>query len=184
MQTLEIVMIVVAVAVLAGLGWVYYQHQRSRRLRTHFGPEYERTVYEAGSRRRAESILAEREAHLKKLEIRPLASSERDRFETEWKLCQSHFVNDPARAVREADSLVTEIMRTRGYPTGDTDERSGNISAAYPNVARSYREACETLVHYDQGNASTEDLRRAMISYRELFDELLGAEREELQRAS
>ena len=98
--------------------------------------------------------------------------------------CQAHFVDGPGRAVDEADRLVTDIIRTCGYATEDMDERFGDISAAYPDVANGYREAYKIVAGYRRRSASTEDLRRAMVCYRELVDELLKSKRAELEQAS
>jgi hypothetical protein len=184
MQTWEIVMIVTAILVAAVVGWLVYDQQRSKRLRKRFGPEYGRAVSEIGDRRRAESELARREAKLQKLNIRALTSTDRERFLTKWKMTQAVFVDDPVRAVHEADQLVNDVMRIRGYSVDDASERLENISAAYPRIAHSYREACDILSDQASGDASTESLRRAMVNYRELFDEVLGEQREEFKRVS
>src|SRR5262245_38290401 len=124
MQTWHAAMIAVAVVVvLIGLVWANYHRQRSRQLRTYFGPEYDRTVLEFGSRRYAESVLASREARLRKLAIRRLGPSSCEKYLAGWKACQAHFVDDPARAVHEADRLVCDIMSARGFPVADVNER-------------------------------------------------------------
>jgi hypothetical protein len=184
MQTWQIALLIVAVCVAAGALWFYFDTRRSRHLRDRFGPEYDRTVSSMGDRRRAEAELARREAHVQKLDIRPLTASDRDRFQLEWKAIQAYFVDDPVRAVDEADRLIVDIMQVRGYPTRDEHERMENLSAAYPRVVGRYREGCEILASYRAGEASTEDLRRAMVHYRNLFEELTGGEHEELKRAS
>jgi hypothetical protein len=184
MQTWQIALLIVAVCVAAAAAWFFLDTRRSRHLRTHFGPEYERTLNDIGDRRRAEAELARREAQVRNLDIRPLSVTDRDRFQTEWKVVQTHFVDDPVRAVDEADHLIVGLMQLRGYPTDNPTERIDHISAAYPRVVGKYREACEILTAYRAGQASTEDLRRAMVHYRNLFDELMGGHHEELQRAS
>jgi hypothetical protein len=176
---------VAIVVVLAALGWLLYQRNRSQHLRERFGPEYDRRIAERGSRRMAESELAESEHRARKLRIQPLSSSDRMRFIEEWRLCQARFVDDPSGAVDDADHLVTTIMRTRGYATDDPDDRVADVSAAYPNQANTYRRANDIVVRHHRGNASTEDLRRAFVDFRALFDEMLvGAEEQERRRAS
>src|SRR5215471_3805743 len=114
MQTWQIVMIIVAILISAGIALAYYDRHRTNRLRSRFGPEYDRTVTQIGDRRRAESELTRREERLSRLDIRPLSVSDREKYLTEWKVCQAHFVDDPARAVTEADRLVTDVMEARG----------------------------------------------------------------------
>ena len=182
MQTSTILLIVVAVLVVASAGWFLYHLQRSTQLRRRFGPEYERTLSEAGDRRTAESDLVRRAKRLERLEVRPLSPAERERFLVEWRSTQVLFVDDPALAVFEANRLVNDIMTSSGYASTNASERMENISAAYPRAFSSYREACGILEDYQGGRASTESLRRTLVSYRALFDELLGESREEYRR--
>ena len=185
MQTWQIVAIcVAAIAVLAAVGWVMYDRSRSRRIRDHFGPEYDRRVTELGNRRRAESELAHREARVLELKSRPLSISDRTRFSDEWRMCQARFVDDPAGAVDDADRLVGEIMRARGYAMDDPSERLSDVCAAYPDRASDYRQANDSLASHLGGQASTEDLRKAFVHFRSLFDQMLGGQDEELKRVS
>lgn len=185
MQLWQIIAIVVVVAVvIAAAGWMIYKQRRSRYLRDRFGPEYDRTVTEFGDRNRAESELAQREERVRKLNIRPLSREERENFLVQWKQCQALFVDDPERAVDQADILLTEIMRVRGYAADDPYDRVADISAAYPRHATNYRLAGEVVSRHHRGRATTEDLRSAFIHYRALFDDILGGQDEELKRAS
>jgi hypothetical protein len=165
---------VVAVAIVAVvvITWVVLRQQRTTKLRKRFGPEYERTVRELGPRR-AESVLLGREKRLERLPIRELTAEEREHFITDWRVTQSRFVDDPRNAVNDADVLVDRLMQTRGYPAGDFEQRAADVSVAHPRVADNYRAAHQIAIRYRQGEASTEDLRNAMIYYRSLFDELL-----------
>jgi hypothetical protein len=179
------VLVVATLVVAAAVGWLIYDRNRSRHLRDHFGSEYDRTVTELGDRRRAEANLRNREARVDKLDIRPLSASDRQRFQAEWMAGQSRFVDDPVDAVYRADELVLEIMRVRGYPAHDVLERFEDISASYPWVATDYREARAIVARHREGNATTEEMRRAMVHYRKIFDELLEEGRhEEFKRAS
>jgi hypothetical protein len=168
-----IAIVAAAVVIVAALAWVIYSRSRSQRLRQRFGPEYDRMVIETGDRRRAEAALAQREARVRKLRIQPLSVADRHRFMGRWKQCQALFVDDPVNAVQDADLLIDEIMRTRGYTADSREERLGDISAAYPDHAAEYREAHEIVGRHRRGEASTEDLRKAFLEYRDFFDELL-----------
>jgi len=178
--------IVAVIVVLAVIGWIYSKRRRTERLRTHFGNEYEKAVTDFGDRNKAERDLTRREQQLSKLKTRPLSHAERQGFSDEWHTIQGRFVDDPRRAAVEADRLVTDVLRARGYPTDDIDERFDDLSAAYPNLVGKYREACLIVVRNHKGEATTEDLRRAMVLYRDLFDELFREDtgHEELRRVS
>jgi hypothetical protein len=170
-RVLIAVAVVAVVAVLA-IVWMVARKRRTEALRQRFGPEYERTVREHGPGR-AETVLAEREKRVERLQIRELAVDERERFITEWRVVQSRFVDDPKGAVRDADQLVTRLMQARGYPMSDFEQRAADISVDHPRVVDNYRAGHEIALRHQRGEASTEDLRNAIIYYRSLFDELL-----------
>jgi hypothetical protein len=185
MQLWQILAIGVAIViVVAAVAWVFYQRNRSQHLRDRFGPEYDRRISALGNRKRAESELAKSESRVEKVKVRALSASDRMRFMDEWRLCQTRFVDDPSGAVNEADQIVTNIMRTSGYAVDDPYDRVADVCAAYPAHASAFRDANEVVVRHHRGNASTEDLRRAFVNFRALFDEMLGGQDEELKRAS
>lgn len=171
-QTTGIVLIVALVVVLA-VAWMYFRSRRSRELRTHFGPEYDRLMHEKGSQGRAEAELAKREKRVNRLSIRPLPRDLTTRYAQKWNDEQAHFVDDPRAAVVEADHLVEEVMRERGYPVTEFDQRAADISVDHPHVVENYRAAHEITLREQRGQANTDDLRTAMIYYRDLFRELL-----------
>jgi hypothetical protein len=166
---------VAVVLVVAVLAWLYVRRRRTTTaaLRQRFGPEYEQAVREHGSERRAEAQLANREKRVEKLNIRNLDPTERERFSGQWHSLQSRFVDDPKGAVTEADELVSSLMQTRGYPVADFNQRAADISVDHPRVVANYRSAHEIALRLGKGEASTEDLRTAMIHYRSLFEELV-----------
>jgi FtsZ-interacting cell division protein ZipA len=168
-----IIVAVVIIAILVAAVWWYSMRQRSAKLQEKFGPEYERTVAEKGDTRKAEDELTDRQKRVSKLEIKPLAADERQRFNDEWRAVQARFVDDPSAAVRDADTLVGRVMEARGYPVGDFEQRSADVSVDHPTVLEHYRAAHAVALRHAQGQASTEDLRQAMVNYRALFDELL-----------
>ena len=167
--------IAIALVVVAAL-WTAWKKRRTGQLRGRFGPEYDRTVESADGRRHGERELIEREQHRQRLEIRALTPGARDRYRGEWRTIQSRFVDDPGTAVGEADRLVRDVMRERGYPTDDFDQRVADISVDHPHVAEHYREAHRVAVARERGQANTEDLRQSLVHYRSLFDELLEVE--------
>jgi hypothetical protein len=169
-----VVIVVVLVLVLAAAGLVMARRRRSDQLRRHFGSEYERTVAESGDRKAAEAELADRERRHRDLDIRTLRPEERDGYRREWESVQAGFVDDPAGALREADALVVEVMRTRGYPVDDFDRRAEDISVAHPEVVHHYREARAVHDAAGDGGVDTERQRHALTSYRSLVDALLG----------
>jgi FtsZ-interacting cell division protein ZipA len=168
-----IIVAVVIIGILVAAVWWYSMRQRSAKLQERFGPEYERTVAERGDTRKAEDELTDRQKRVSKLEIKPLAADERRRFNDEWRAVQARFVDDPSAAVRDADTLVGRVMEARGYPVGDFEQRAADVSVDHPMVLEHYRAAHAVALRHAQGQASTEDLRQAMVNYRALFDELL-----------
>jgi hypothetical protein len=171
-QTTAMVLIVGLVVVLA-VAWMYFRQKRSKDLRTHFGPEYDRLIHEKGSQGRAEAELDKREQRVKTLSIRPLPRDASARYAQMWNAQQTRFVDEPKAAVVEADHLVEEVMKERGYPVGEFDQRAADISVDHPHLVENYRAAHEISLREQRGQASTEDLRAAMIYYRDLFRELL-----------
>lgn len=174
-----VVVIVVVIAIAAVLAAMGARKRRSERLRERFGDEYDRTVGETGDARSADAELADREKRRKKLDIRPLDDADRDRYLSAWENAQNHFVDAPSAAIREADLLITQVMRDRGYPMDDFDQRAADVSVDHPDVVRDYRAAHAISVADDDGTASTEQLREAMVHYRALFDRLVGTRSEE-----
>jgi hypothetical protein len=161
------------VVVLLAVWWVASRKRRTDHLREGFGPEYDRTLEEAGSRREAESELSDREKRREELDIRPLAPGTRDRFADRWSTVQERFVDDPSAALQEAHELVVEVMGERGYPTDDFEQRAADVSVDHPHVVENYRSAHAIT---ERSDADTEDQRQAMVHYRALFDELLETE--------
>lgn len=170
------------VMILALVAWSAYAGRRRRRLQDRFGPEYDRTVADAPSRREAESELTERQKRREELQVRPLAPESRDRYASRWHNTQARFVDEPEEAVGEADSLIQEVMRERGYPVEDFDQRASDLSVDHPEVISNYRAAHGISVANERGKASTEDLRTAMVHYRALFVELLETEPAQVSR--
>lgn len=174
MSTGELVAIIVPIAVVvvlvAAALWIV---SRRRRLRERFGPEYERTVDRSDSRMAAERELREREARHRELDIRPLAPEERQRYGQAWTRVQQDFVDQPGEAVQDADRLVTTLMRDRGYPTEDYDQVVRDLSVEHGRTLEHYRAAHAVNGRAGRGEATTEELRGAMVHYRALFAELL-----------
>lgn len=181
------VWIAIAAAVVVALiliGIVYWQsrQRRSRKLQQRFGPEYDQTVNELGDRQRAESELQARKDRVSKLHIKDLSPGYRERFRKDWEHTQAAFVDDPSGAIRSADGLIGEVMQLRGYPVADFETRSADISVDHPTVVSNYREAHAVSLKNDDGQATTEELRMAMVNYRELFSELVGTRESETSR--
>ena len=165
----------VVVLLIAALAWLYMRKRRSTtaNLRQKFGPEYDRAVLKHGSERKAQAKLEDREKRVEKLNIRDLDPMEHDRYLKRWEAVQSRFVDSPKGAVAEADDLVSSLMKTRGYPVTDFDQRAADISVDHPRVVENYRSAHEIALRVGKDKATTEDLRTAMIHYRSLFEELV-----------
>jgi hypothetical protein len=172
-KTMLAIVILIAVIAIAAIMIVVIRKRRSRRLKEQFGSEYDRAVQLRGNTAKAEAELANREKRVHSFSIKAIPLATRDRFAEEWTIVQSHFVDDPAVALTEADSLVNRVMIARGYPMADFEQRAADISVTYPVVVQNYRAARAIGLRYGRGDAGTEDLRQAMVHYRTLFDELL-----------
>jgi len=174
-----VILAIVAIALIV-VALLLMRQRRSQQLQEGFGPEYDRTVEErGGDRREAEAELRERRERREQFEVRDLEPAARDRYADRWRTAQRRFVDEPAPAVGEADALVMEVMRDRGYPVADEfDQRAADVSVDHPQVVEHYRAAHEISGRATAGEASTEDLRQAMVHFRALFVELLGADDE------
>ena len=173
MSTVSIV-IVIAVALIgvALLAWAWTK-ERTKHLRSQFGPEYDHAVSEYGGRIRAEQALQEREKRMDQLEIHPLSEQDHDRFAQQWRRVQSLFVDDPIASIHDADRLVSAAMRARGYPMADFETRAEDLSVDHSRVVKNYRAAHDIALRLERRQTSTEDLRQALVYYRDLLDELL-----------
>lgn len=176
MDTTYFIIAVVLVVVVIGaiLAPFFARRRRSERLHDQFGPEYDHTVKAMGGKKKAHAELDERKKHVGALDIHPLSTIDRGRYQADWVAVQSKFVDEPGQAVLAADRLITEVMEIRAYPVSDFEQRAADISVSYPTLVTNYRAAREIAIKNEQHQANTEELRQAMIYYRSLFDELLG----------
>lgn len=168
-----VILILLAFVIGAAVTWFVLRQQRSQKLRSRFGAEYDHTLKETGSARRTEAELERRQRRIDHMDIRPLDPEDRTRFADRWKQVQTTFVDDPEGSVGEADELLTEVMRARGYPVADFEQRAADLSVDHGQFVKDYRAAYEITRRRRDGRGSTEDLRQAMVHYRSMFDDLL-----------
>jgi hypothetical protein len=168
-----VVILIVVIVLVAIAAAVLAMQARRRRLRQQFGPEYDRLAAEHGSRK-AEAELAQRQRHVRELDIHPLTPEARVRYNAEWAVVQERFVETPREALKAATGVVTSAMRDRGYPTENYEQMLADLSVEHAHTLSQFREAHDIGIRAD--TASTEDLRQAMIRYRTLFLELVGAD--------
>ena len=176
-NTTTIILVVIVFLVVGGLlAMAVMRFQRTRRLRERFGPEYDRLVNEAGDKRKAESELEARLAHVEALQIRPLSAEEVNRFALEWQATQAEFVDEPLASIQKADRLIREAMKAKGYPVEDFEQRAADISVDYPDLVTDYRGLHLIAVKEDDDEVSTEEMRQAMVHGRALFEDLVRKE--------
>jgi hypothetical protein len=174
MTNTTLIAIVAVIAIAAVLiAWTIVDRRRRERLKDRFGPEYDRTLRDAGATRKAESILERREKRVSKYHIRPLTPNESRHFADAWRQVQALFVDEPDNAVNQAHALVTELMTVRGYPMTDFERQIEDLSVDHSTVVSHYREARSIVDRHARKEASTEDLRQALVHYRALFEDLL-----------
>lgn len=180
--TVIIIAVVVAFIIGALLGTVFNRQRRTKRLQEKFGPEYERTLKEIGNKRQAEHELEARLDHVKALKIRPLSAEEIDRYTNEWRATQAEFVDEPLTALQKADRIIREVMKARGYPVEDFEQRVADISVDYPELVSDYRGLHFIAVKEDDEKVNTEEMRQAMVHGRALFENLVSKEAQAEER--
>jgi hypothetical protein len=168
-----IIAVVVVVAVVAFVLASTRRRRHDKELRDRFGPEYDRVMHRARNARDGRRVLDDRQERREQLDIRPLRPEARDRYLQQWNDLQGHFVDDPGAAVEQADVLVIQVMRERGYPMDEFDARADLISVDHPEVVTEYRQAHAIALRRRDGRSTTEDLRNAVLHYRALFHALL-----------
>ncbi len=178
MNNIYLIVAVVLILVIMGaiMGPTFARRKRTARFQDKFGPEYDRTVQTMGTEKKAQTELNARQKHVDTLDIRPLSDKERERYLADWTAVQAKFVDQPGQATVEADHLIMEVMQLRDYPVSDFEQRAADLSVDYPDFVTNYRAARETAIRNEQHHAGTEDLRKALINYQSLFDELLQTE--------
>jgi hypothetical protein len=167
-----ILIALVLIGLIVGV-WLIMKARRTKQLQSRFGPEYQRTVRSAGDASAAEKVLHQREQRVAGLKIVPLNEEQRRGFADKWELEQAHFVDQPREAVEAADRLVADVMRARGYPVENFEQRVADVSVDHPVVVENYRVAHDIALKDSQEPVSTEELRNAMLHYRALFADLL-----------
>jgi FtsZ-interacting cell division protein ZipA len=171
---IAVIMILVVVGLI--LAPFFAHRKRSQQFHDKFGAEYDRTVKTSGNHKKAQAEMNEREKHVGTLSVHPLSSVDHDRYLADWSAIQAKFIDQPGQAIVEADHLITEVMRKRDYPVSDFEQRAADISINYPDLVSNYRLAREIANKNSHHQASTEELRQAMVYYRSLVDELLKTE--------
>jgi hypothetical protein len=171
--TVLILGLIVLLIVVGLIGMAMSRQRRTKRLQEQFGPEYERTLKKMGDKREAESDLEGRIAHVNTLNIRPLSAEEVNRYALQWQDVQREFVDEPLLSLQKADRLIREVMKARGYPVEDFEQRVADISVHYPELVTDYRGMHKIAIKESTDNASTEEIRKAMIHGRALFENLI-----------
>lgn len=173
LYTVTVVSILVIFGIVLGIG-AFVRRRNSRKFRAQYGEEYDLAIKKNGNEKKAQAELRGREKNINKMDIRPLTDAERAQYQKEWTAVQANFVNEPGKAISSADHLIMEVMQLRNYPVSDFNQRAADVSVRYPELVKDYRAAREIAIKNTDQKATTEEMRQAMISYRSLFDELVG----------
>jgi hypothetical protein len=183
-NTTQLVLVAVVFLIIGGLAaMAVMRAQRTKRLKERFGPEYDRAMNEIGDKRRAEEELDARLAHVNTLQIHPLTAEQVNRFALEWQKTQTDFVDEPLKALQKADRLIREVMKTKGYPVEDFEQRAADISVDYPELVTDYRGLHMIAIKEEKDEVSTEEMRQAMVHGRALFENLITQEPNEEEMA-
>ena len=175
-----LILVAVIFLVIGGLlAVIVTRFQQTKRLKDRFGPEYDRMVNEVGDKRQVENELQARLAHVEQLNIRSLTAEEVNRFALEWQSTQTEFVDEPQASLQKADRLIREVMKVKGYPVEDFEQRAADISVDYPDLVTDYRGLHMIAVKEDDDQVSTEEMRQAMVHGRALFENLVRQETDE-----
>jgi hypothetical protein len=179
-NTTQLVLVAVIFLIVgAVIAMAVMRAQRTKRLKDRFGPEYERAINEVGDKRQAEDELDARLAHVNTLKIRPLTAEEVNRYALDWQKTQTEFVDEPLTALQKADRLIREVMKAKGYPVEDFEQRAADISVDYPELVTDYRGLHMIAVKDAEDKVSTEEMRQAMVHGRALFENLVSLEAQE-----
>jgi hypothetical protein len=170
---LTVVLILIFFGIVLGIG-AFIRRRNTKKFRAQYGEEYDLAIKKSGSEKKAQSELQGREKHIDKMDIRPLSDVEKEQYHKEWTAVQADFVNEPGKAIGAADHLIMEVMQLRNYPVSDFNQRAADVSIRYPELVKDYRAARDIAIKNTDQKATTEEMRQAMISYRSLFDELVG----------
>jgi len=175
LNTTYTIVVVVLILLITGaiLAPIFSRRNRTKRLQGKFGAEYDHTMEALGDEKKAHTELEGRQKHVASLDIHPLSAAEGERYAADWAAVQSKFVDDPGKAIVDADQLIMEVMHLRNYPISDFEQRAADVSVIYPELVSNYRAARNIAIKNEQQIATTEELRQALIHYRSLFDELL-----------
>lgn len=166
-------LVILGIVIGGAVVWLLQRRRKAGHLRERFGAEYDRAIEKTGDRQSAEYELLRRKERVKTFDIRPLSPEQRSGFAESWRNVQARFVDTPARAVAEADHLVSDVMQARGYPMGEFEQRAEDLSVDHASVVENFRTAHALALRNHRGDDETEDLRLAMVHYRTLFEDLL-----------
>jgi hypothetical protein len=164
------IVVIAALVIIAGLWYMNSQKSHSEKLRRDFGPEYDRTLEDAGSRKEAERELSERQKRVEALKLREIPEADQKRYAEEWRGIEARFIDDPAGTLADADRTARAVMVDIGYPMTDAEQEAADLSVHHAGVVEHYRTAHIVM---QNSAASTEDIRQAMVHYRSVMDELL-----------
>lgn len=182
MQPWMWVVIGVAVVVVIVLAVLWWLRRPRRQLRKQFGPEYDRAVRKLNDREAAHDELQRRTRRRESYELRSLTDEERDRYVRRWRTLQRHFTEQPATGLLEADELLVELLRDVGYPADSFEQQAADLSVADAQVVSEYRDGHAVVVDVQNGRAGTEEIRRALLRYRDVFERVAEADVSEATR--
>ena len=103
----------------------------------------------------------------------PLRDADRDRYQAAWRQVQALFVDDPRSGVLDADRLVSNVLRARGYRLPDSVTREAPGELEGPEIVERYWAGHDVVVRRQDANLQAGDLWSAMADYQAVLDALL-----------
>ena len=166
------IILIVVILVIVAVATAVMSTRTRRRVaeRNLVGPEYDRMVDEVGPRK-ARAEFEKRRQRVDGLGIKSLSPERRSAYAGQWDTAQEEFIDSPARAVNAAGALITAAAADRGYQVTDHEQLMTDLSVFHGRHLDGYRNARQTTERAEQ--ATTEAMRRAMLSYRGLFFDLI-----------
>ena len=168
-----LVLMIVAVSAIVAAFWALYKEYDERSKERQRARVWEARA-ESAKKNRPE-LLDER-IRMATFHLRPLTQEDQNNFRSAWRRARVQFVDNPTRALSEADRLVSQIMYARGVPSWTLEhDQATPLAWRHPELETQYRTAKKIALESGKGRVSEADLREALAAYNAICERLLEA---------